>query len=172
MIRAICSGPTHRGEFASKRFLVRSSRPPRASQGQGFTAFSQLERLAVGADFGTRPAGWWRKWNGTRGDLFPRGGFLVTNLKWSTKRVVRFSNRRGTAEQWIKEGKNAVKWTKPSCRRFKDGGIDCVGGKPSQWPLRGLESIVGMGAETQVRATWERSVYTGGVPVHLRRIQP
>jgi len=31
-----------------------------------------------------------------------------------------FYNRRGTAEQWIKEGKNAVKWTKLSCRRFKD----------------------------------------------------
>jgi hypothetical protein len=25
-----------------------------------------------------------------------------------------------TAEQWIKEGKNAVKWTKLLCRRFKD----------------------------------------------------
>jgi hypothetical protein len=54
------------------------------------------------------------------GELFPRVGFLVTNLKWPTKRVVRFYNRRGTAEQWIKEGKNAVKWTKLSCRRFKD----------------------------------------------------
>jgi hypothetical protein len=40
-----------------------------------------------------------------RGELFPRAGFLVTNLKWSTKRVVRFYDRRGTAEQWIKEGK-------------------------------------------------------------------
>jgi Transposase DDE domain group 1 len=54
------------------------------------------------------------------GELFPRVGFIVTNLKWQTKRVVRFYNRRGTAEQWIKEGKNAVKWTKLSCRRFKD----------------------------------------------------
>jgi hypothetical protein len=54
------------------------------------------------------------------GELFPRVGFIVTNLKWPTKRVVRFYNRRGTAEQWIKEGKNAVKWTKLSCRRFKD----------------------------------------------------
>ena len=53
------------------------------------------------------------------GELFPRVGFIVTNLKWQTKRVVRFYNRRGTAEQWIKEGKNAVKWTKLSCRRFK-----------------------------------------------------
>ncbi len=34
--------------------------------------------------------------------------------------MVRFYNARGTAEQWIKEGKNAVKWTKLSCRRFKD----------------------------------------------------
>jgi hypothetical protein len=33
---------------------------------------------------------------------------------------VRFYNRRGTAEQWIKEGNNAVKETKLSCRRFKD----------------------------------------------------
>jgi hypothetical protein len=54
------------------------------------------------------------------GELFPRVGFIVTNLKAPTKRVVRFYNRRGTAEQWIKEGKNAVKWTKLSCRRFKD----------------------------------------------------
>src|SRR5207237_3043013 len=58
------------------------------------------------------------KWHA--GELFPRVGFIVTNLKWPTKRVVRFYNRRGTAEQWIKEGKNAVKWTKLSCRRFKD----------------------------------------------------
>ena len=54
------------------------------------------------------------------GELFPRVGFLVTNLTWHSKKVVRFYNRRGTAEQWIKEGKNAVKWTKLSCRRFKD----------------------------------------------------
>jgi hypothetical protein len=54
------------------------------------------------------------------GKLFPRVGFIVTNLKWHSKKVVHFYNRRGTAEQWIKEGKNAVKWTKLSWRRFKD----------------------------------------------------
>ena len=31
-----------------------------------------------------------------------------------------FCNGRDAAEQWIKEGKNAVKWTKLSCRTFKD----------------------------------------------------
>jgi len=54
------------------------------------------------------------------GELFPRVGFIVTNLSKHSKNVVKFYNGRGTAEQWIKEGKNAVKWTKLSCRTFKD----------------------------------------------------
>ena len=55
-----------------------------------------------------------------RGELFPRVGFIVTNLSLRSKNVVKFYNGRGTAEQWIKEGKNAVKWTKLSCRKSKD----------------------------------------------------
>jgi Transposase DDE domain group 1 len=54
------------------------------------------------------------------GELFPRVGFIVTNLNQRSKNVVKFYNGRGTAEQWIKEGKNAVQWTKLSCRTFKD----------------------------------------------------
>jgi hypothetical protein len=54
------------------------------------------------------------------GELFPRVGFIVTNLNQRSKNVVKFYNGRGTAEQWIKEGKNTVKWTKLSCRTFKD----------------------------------------------------
>ena len=54
------------------------------------------------------------------GELFPRVGFVVTNLRRSPKRVIKFYNGRGTAEQWIKEGKNALKWTRLSCRRFRD----------------------------------------------------
>jgi hypothetical protein len=57
------------------------------------------------------------------GELFPRIGFVVTNLKRSPKRVVKFYNGRGTAEQWIKEGKNALKWTRLSCHRFKDNEV-------------------------------------------------
>jgi hypothetical protein len=52
------------------------------------------------------------------GELFPKVGFLVTNLSWNTKKVIKFYNKRGTAEQYIKEGKNAVKWTKLSCEKF------------------------------------------------------
>jgi len=53
------------------------------------------------------------------GELYPRIGFLVTNLCRSAERVVAFYNERGTAEQWIKEGKNAVRWTRLSCRSMR-----------------------------------------------------
>jgi len=53
-----------------------------------------------------------------RGELFPRVGFIVTNLSAEPEGVVRFYNRRGTAEQWIKEGKYALNWTRLSCHRF------------------------------------------------------
>jgi len=57
------------------------------------------------------------------GELFPRVGFIVTNLTWWSKNVVGFYNQRGTAEQWIKEGKHAIKWTRLSCREFKDNAV-------------------------------------------------
>jgi len=43
----------------------------------------------------------------------------VTNLRRPVKKVVAFYNGRGTAEQYIKEGKNAVKWTRLSCTSFR-----------------------------------------------------
>lgn len=53
-----------------------------------------------------------------RGELFPRVGFIVTNLTLPEEGVVHFYNGRGTAEQWIKEGKYALHWTRLSCHRF------------------------------------------------------
>jgi hypothetical protein len=53
------------------------------------------------------------------GELFPRVGFIVTNLTLPSRSVVRFYNKRGTAEQWIKEGKQATHWTRLSCHRFR-----------------------------------------------------
>ena len=58
-----------------------------------------------------------------QGELFPRVGFIVTNLSRSAEGVVKFYNGRGTAEQWIKEGKNAVKWTRLSCHDFVDNQV-------------------------------------------------
>jgi len=57
------------------------------------------------------------------GELFPRVGFIVTNLEMPSRAVVRFYNKRGTAEQWIKEGKQAVKMTRLSCHRFRSNEV-------------------------------------------------
>jgi hypothetical protein len=57
------------------------------------------------------------------GELFPRIGFIVTNLETPSRAVIRLYNKRGTAEQWIKEGKQAVKMTRLSCHRFRSNEV-------------------------------------------------
>jgi hypothetical protein len=57
------------------------------------------------------------------GELFPRVGFIATNLETDNRAVVRFYNKRGPAEQWIKEGKQAVKMTRLSCHRFRSNEV-------------------------------------------------
>ncbi len=58
-----------------------------------------------------------------QGQLFPEVSFIVTNLRWREENVVRFYNQRGTAEQWIKEGKYALNWTRLSCHGFQDNQV-------------------------------------------------
>jgi hypothetical protein len=53
------------------------------------------------------------------GELYSRVGFIVTNLARPAERY----NQRGTAEQWIKEGKAAIKWTRLSCRSFAANAV-------------------------------------------------
>jgi len=57
------------------------------------------------------------------GELFPKIGLIVTNLRWKSSNVVKFYNKRGTAEQWIKEGKYALNWTRLSCHDFVDNQV-------------------------------------------------
>ena len=57
------------------------------------------------------------------GELFPRVGFIVTNRSLPNERVLAFYNDRGTAEQHIKEGKYALKWTRLSCMRLKANAV-------------------------------------------------
>ena len=57
------------------------------------------------------------------GELYPRVGFIVTNMSRPAERVVAFYNKRGTCEQWIKEGKGAIKWTRLSCRTFAANAV-------------------------------------------------
>jgi hypothetical protein len=57
------------------------------------------------------------------GEFYPRLGFIVTNLTRPNKQVVKFYNGRGTAEQWIREGKNALRWTRLSCHAFRHNAV-------------------------------------------------
>jgi Transposase DDE domain group 1 len=99
------------------------------------------------------------------GELYPRVGFIVTNLRRSAKRVVAFYNGRGTAEQWIKEGKHAVKWTRLSCTTFRANAVRlqlhalaynlanflrtlALPGEVAQWSLTSLrEKVAKIGAK-------------------------
>ncbi len=68
----------------------------------------------------------WRStqfWPTNVGELVPRVGFIVTNLSRPAERVVAFNNHRGTAEQFIKVGKIAIKWTRLSCRKFRNNEV-------------------------------------------------
>jgi hypothetical protein len=81
------------------------------------------------ASFRYQAKGWTRarrvvakvEWH--QGELYPRVGFIVTNLNRPNRRVVKFYNGRGTAEQWIKEGKNALRWTRLSCHAFRHNAV-------------------------------------------------
>ena len=42
----------------------------------------------------------------------------MTNRSAQAQGVVHFYNGRGPAEQWIKEGKYALNWTRLSCQHF------------------------------------------------------
>jgi hypothetical protein len=61
------------------------------------------------------------EWN--PGELYPRVGFIVTNMSRPSENVVAFYNKRGTCEQWIKEGKGAIRWTRLSCRSFAANAV-------------------------------------------------
>ncbi len=63
------------------------------------------------------------------GELVPRVGLdplrgsSVTNRSRPAERVTLFYIRRGKAEQYIKERKNAINWTRLSCRKFRDNAV-------------------------------------------------
>ena len=80
-------------------------------------------------DFSYKAASWKKsrrviakvEWH--QGELFPRIGFIVANLKRTPENVVQFYNKRATAEQYIKEGKVALTWTRLSCTRFMSNKV-------------------------------------------------
>ena len=58
-----------------------------------------------------------------QGELFLRVDFIMTNMSANATGVVHFCNGRGTAAQWIKEGKYTLNWTRLSCKRFDSNRV-------------------------------------------------
>jgi hypothetical protein len=71
-----------------------------------------------------------------QGELYPRVGFIVTNLTRPAERVSRFYNGRGTAEQWIKEGKQALALDAAVLPRLpgQRGAPASCSRSPTTWP--------------------------------------
>jgi hypothetical protein len=57
-----------------------------------------------------------------RGVVSP-AGIIVTNLETNSRAGVQFYNKRGTAEQRIKEGKQPAKMARLSCHRFRSNEV-------------------------------------------------
>jgi hypothetical protein len=132
---------------------------------------------------GRNPGVSWPRSNGIRASFTPRVGFIVTNLARPAERVVAFYNQRGTAEQYIKEGKNAIKWTRLSCRTFAANAVRlqvhalaynlgnsmrtlAMPKTAEPWSLTSLrEKLIKIGAKVTTGATspsrWPRSWFRG-----------
>jgi Transposase DDE domain group 1 len=91
-------------------------RPPKRPQ-VFFASFTYL------AQSWTKPRRVVAKVEWHQGELYPRVGFIVTNLTRPAARIIKFYNGRGTAEQWIKEGKLALRWTRLSCHAFRHNAV-------------------------------------------------
>jgi len=107
--------------------VLRDKIPHRLTRPVGRPSLSKVKRFFE--DFQYQAASWGKerrvivKIEWPPGVLFPKVGFIVTNLPMEPDWVVRFYNQRGTAEQHIKEGKYAFHWTRLSCRRFRDNEV-------------------------------------------------
>jgi hypothetical protein len=96
-------------------------------------------------------------------ELFPRVGFIVTNMSLPSRAVVRFYNKPGTAEQWIKEGKHAVKMRRLSCQFFRSNevrlGLSVIPYNVGNLWRRVLPKRIGARSLTSLQ---QRLVKTGG----------
>ena len=50
-------------------------------------------------------------------------GFIVTNLRWRSRNVVKCYSQRGIVEPWLKEGKYALNWTRLLCHDFVENRV-------------------------------------------------
>ncbi len=100
------------------------------------------------------------------GELYPRVGFIVTNMARPAENVVAFYNKRGKCEQWIKEGKGAIKWTSvmPLVRRQRGSpSASCARVQSRQFPAHvgdagADQGLVTHEPEAETHKDWRESL--------------
>ena len=97
-------------------------KPPRRQAAQGRAPVSCQLQLS-GRNLGQAPPRRQPRSSGIRVSCTHGSGSSSPIWAVPPERVVAFYNQRGTAEQWIKEGKNAIRWTRLSCRRFDHNAV-------------------------------------------------
>jgi hypothetical protein len=86
------------------------------------TCADPTQASAIRPEAGQSHVGWSQRSNGIRTNFIRASA--SSSLTWRpAENVVAFYNKRGTCEQWIKEGKGAIKWTRLSCRAFAANAV-------------------------------------------------
>src|SRR4051812_19370303 len=67
--------------------------------------------------------GSWPRLSSIRVNSTPGWAFWGATQCRPPERLVALYNQRGTTEQWIKEGKNAVRWTRLSCQSITANAV-------------------------------------------------
>jgi Transposase DDE domain group 1 len=113
----------HQGRLRSLLLLPRTQGNGRCVRGlqQREQGGEQRERIRLGETISRKHAGEFVElgFSWLFSSKFQKALQVIDDWVESTALVVRFYNKRGTAEQWIKEGKQAVKMTRLSCHRFR-----------------------------------------------------
>jgi Transposase DDE domain group 1 len=92
------------------------------------------------------------KWHD--GELFPRIGFVVTNSKLPSGKVVTVYNGRGDVENRIKEGNYTLRWDKTSCHRFTANQARLLMGVLAYNILHMTRQFYLMGEEVKLSMEW------------------
>jgi hypothetical protein len=106
------------------------------------------------------------------GELFPRIGFIITNSRLPSPKVVKVYNGRGDVENRIKEGKNTLRWDKTSCHRFEANEARLKMGVLAYNLLHMLRQFYVWGEEVKRSIEWliKRLIKVGArVTYHARR---
>ncbi len=106
------------------------------------------------------------------GELYTRVGFIVTNLSRPAGRVTLFYNQRGKAEQYIKEGKNAINWTRLSCRKFRYNAVRpghrmAAEGMPLPWRWNGSTISLNLGVIWEMSGEAEKERRGGSLTIFV-----